>query len=404
MRFLILTQYFPPEVGAPQVRLLAMAKELQRRGHEVDVVTAMPNYPRGEVFAGYRGKWMVHEEVDGLPVTRTWIHAATGSNVSHRLLSYLSFTFSALWGCLRVPKPDFIFVEAPPLFLGVTAWLASRLRRAPYIFNVSDLWPESAVQLGIVTNRTLISFAERLERFCYRHARNVCAVTEGIRDAIAKVPKAAPVVLLPNGVDLRSFHRLPDASPEGIKPGKATFMFAGTHGYAQGLEVIVEAAQRLVLRDDIAFILIGDGPDKERVRRLAVNVPNLRFLDPVPVSSMPAYFSACRASIVPLRKLDLFKSARPSKILPSLACETAVIYAGEGETADLITIQACGLSVPPECPEKLAEAVVKLADDPALATKMGLRGRELVSAEYSWEIIVGRWLEEIIPLSPSGRG
>jgi colanic acid biosynthesis glycosyl transferase WcaI len=109
---------------------------------------------------------------------------------------------------------------------------------------------------------------------------------------------------------------------------------------------------------------------------------------------MPAYFSACRASIVPLRKLDLFKGARPSKILPSLACETAVIYAGEGETADLITTQACGLSVPPECPEKLAEAVVKLADDPALATKMGLRGRELVSAEYSWEIIVGRWLEE----------
>jgi glycosyltransferase involved in cell wall biosynthesis len=372
-----------------------MAKELRRRGHDVNVVTAMPNYPRGEVFAGYRRKWLVREEVDGVPVTRTWIHAATGSNVLNRLWGYWSFTLSAIWGCFRVPKPDLIFVESPPLFLGMTAWVVSRLRGAPYIFNVSDLWPESAVQLGIVTNRALISFAGALERFCYRHARNVCAVTEGIRDVIAKVPKASPVVLLPNGVDVQTFRRLPDASPDGIDPSKPTFMFAGTHGYAQGLDVIVEAARRLATRSDIAFVLIGDGPDKERVQRLAINLPNIRFLDPVPVSSMPAYFSACRASIVPLRKLDLFKGARPSKILPSLACKTPVIYAGEGETAALIDDRACGISVPPECPEKLADAVVKLADDESLAWKMGKRGREFVSAEYSWEGIIGRWLDEM---------
>lgn len=395
MRFLILTQYFPPEVGAPQVRLLAMAQELRRRGHEVNVVTAMPNYPRGEVFAPYRRRWLVREEVDGLPVTRMWIHAATGANVLNRLWGYWSFTLSAIWGCFRVPKPDLIFVESPPLFLGMTAWVVSRLRGAPYIFNVSDLWPESAVQLGIVTNRTLISFAEALERFCYRHARTVCAVTEGIRDTIARVPRSAPVVLLPNGVDVETFRRLPDASPDGIDPRKPTFMFAGTHGYAQGLDVIVEAARRLATRPDIAFVLIGDGPDKERVQRLAINLPNLRFLDPVPVSAMPAYFSACRASIVTLRKLDLFKGARPSKILPSLACKTPVIYAGEGETAALIDDKACGISVPPECPEKLADAVVKLADDESLAWKMGKRGREFVSAEYSWEGIIGRWLDEI---------
>jgi glycosyltransferase involved in cell wall biosynthesis len=395
LRFLLLTQYFPPEVGAPQVRLLAMAKELQRRGHQVDVVTALPNYPRGQVFEGYRGRWMVREEVDGLPVTRKWIYAATGANVARRLLSYFSFTFSAFWSCIRSPKPDLIFVESPPLFLGITAWLASRLRGAPYVFNVSDLWPESAVQLGIVTNRTLISMAEALERFCYRHARRVCAVTEGIRDVIAKVPGTAPVLLLPNGVDIQTFFHIDDAKPKGFDRGKATFMFAGTHGYAQGLEVIVEAARRLGTRTDIEFVFIGEGPDKERLRGLAKDLPNVRFLDPVPVSSMPPYFSASRASIVPLRKLDLFKGARPSKILPSLACETPVIYAGEGETAELISSRECGISVPPECPEKLAEAVTRLADDPALARKLGQSGRELVSAEYSWESIIGRWLAEM---------
>ena len=180
-----------------------------------------------------------------------------------------------------------------------------------------------------------------------------------------------------------------------VVKGIDAFMFAGTHGYAQGLDVIADAARTLVQRKDIAFIFLGDGPDKDRVKGLASDLTNVRFLDPVPVSSMPEYFSACRASIVPLRKLDLFKAARPSKILPSLACETAVIYAGEGETAELIRVRECGISVPPECPHKLADAVVRLADDAALAKNMGQRGRELVSTEFSWEGIVGRWLVEM---------
>lgn len=395
MRFLILTQYFPPEVGAPQVRLLAMAKALQRRGHEVQVVTAMPNYPRGVVFPAYKGRWSFREEVDGVPVTRTWIYPSTGSRVVKRLLSYWSFTFSALWACLRVPKPHFIFVESPPLFLGVTAWMASVVRRAPYMINVSDLWPESAVSLGIVTNRALIAMAQRLERFCYRHAIKVCAVTEGIRETIAKTPGSAPVLLLPNGVDLHVFQRHENARIEGLDEALAVFLFAGTHGYAQGLEVIVEAARRLRARPEIRFVLVGDGPEKSRIEELARDLTNVTFLDPVPVSSMPAIFSASRASIVPLRKLELFKGARPSKILPSLACETPVIYAGEGETVDLIESNQCGIAIRPECPEELADAVVKLADDPGLARLMGAQGRTLVSEKYSWESIVDRFLTEI---------
>jgi colanic acid biosynthesis glycosyl transferase WcaI len=395
LRFLILSQYFAPEVGAPQVRLLAMAKALKHRGHDVSVVTAMPNYPRGEVFPAYRGRWLVREEVEGLPVIRTWIYPATGSRVVKRLASYLSFTLSALWGCLRAPKPDYIFVESPPLFLGATAWLASKLRRAPFIFNVSDLWPESAVSLGIVTNRGMIALAQSLERFSYRHAFRVCAVTNGIRETIAAVPGTAPVLLLPNGVDVNTFHHVEPAHIKGVDDAEIAFTFAGTHGYAQGLEVIVDAARRLIGRHDIRFVLVGDGPEKARIRGLARDLPNITFLDTVPVSAMPEIFSASRASIVPLRKLDLFKGARPSKILPSLACETAVIYAGEGETAELIEGNQCGIAVAPECPEKLADAVVKLANDPALAGRLGKQGRRLVSEQYSWETIVGRWLTEL---------
>jgi colanic acid biosynthesis glycosyl transferase WcaI len=395
LRFLILTQYFPPEVGAPQVRLLAIAKELQRRGHKVDVVTAMPNYPTGKVFPAYRGRWIVREDVDGLPVTRTWIYAASGSRIRARLFGYFSFAVTSLAGCLRIPRPDLIFVESPPLFLGFTAWLASRLRRTRYVFNVSDLWPESAVQLGIITNRTLIAMAEALERFCYRRSHRVCAVTDSIRDRISTVPGAAPVLLLPNGTDLHIFRKISNAAPNGLAPGEVTFLFAGTHGYAQGLDVILEAAALMRQRVEIRFLLVGDGPEKPRLRKAAAALANVSFLDSMPVTAMPELYSACRASIVPLRKVDLFKGARPSKILPSLACETPVIYAGEGETAELIKDSACGLVVAPECPEELAAAVTKLAGDQALARRLGKNGRRLVESRFSWENIVGRWLEEM---------
>jgi colanic acid biosynthesis glycosyl transferase WcaI len=372
-----------------------MARELQRRGHQVDIVTAMPNYPKGEIFPGYRNRWLMRETVEGLPVTRTWIHAASGSRFVSRLAGYLSFAASSLPACLRARSPDLIFVESPPLFLGFTAWLASRLRRTRYIFNVSDLWPESAVQLGMVRNRTLIAAAQALERFCYRKAHRVCAVTEGIRDQIATVPGSAPVLLLPNGADLRAFHRIAKPAPAGIVAGAATFMYAGTHGYAQGLDVVLDAARQLQDRGDIRFLFVGDGPEKPRLQEAGESLTNVTFLDPVPASAMPELFSACRASIVPLRKLELFKGARPSKILPSLACETPVIYAGEGETAELIQKSSSGLVVTPECPRELAEALVKLAEDPALARRLGKSGRRLVEARFSWEAIVGRWLDEI---------
>ena len=373
-----------------------MAKELQARGHDVRVVTAMPNYPRGEVFPAYRGRTLMHEEIDGLPVTRTWIYPATGHKVLKRLLNYWSFTLSAWLGTLRGPRPDFIFVESPPLFLGVSAWVTSALRRKPFIFNVSDLWPESAISLGIVTNKLLISLARRLERFCYRHAFRVCAVTEGIRGAIAAVPGSAPVLLFPNGVDTDAFKRIEGSTVAGMPDSdEAVFVFAGTHGFAQGLDVIVDAADRLKARRDIRFVLVGDGPDKARIQDLARQLPNVTFLDPVPLAAMPSIFSASRASIVPLRKLELFKSARPSKILPSLACETPVIYSGEGETVELIEQNECGIAVAPECAEELAQAVVRLTDDAALARRMGANGRRLVVNSYGWPAVVDRWLNEI---------
>ncbi len=396
-RFLILTQHFPPEVGAAQIRLHAFAKQLQANGHEVRVVTAMPNYPRGEVFPEYRGKQRMSEELDGLRVTRTWIIPATGRNVVKRLLSYFSFAISSFPACMREPRPDFIFVESPPLFLGLTAYACSRLRRVPFILNISDLWPASARELGIVRNRTLLWFGERLERFLYRKAYRITGQTDGIRTYIAAIVGPEKVTVLYNGVNISDFKPNASATVPWIAPNEIPFLYAGTLGYAHCWDVILEAAALLRARSDIVFLLVGDGPEKARMveHALKEQLDNIRFVERQPVTEMPALFASCRATVVPLRKGELFKSTRPSKIFPSLACERPVIFSGEGESAHLLLEHRCGLVVPPENGREFADAVKRLADNPGEARDLGRRGRALVEREYGWDTLVATWLREL---------
>jgi glycosyltransferase involved in cell wall biosynthesis len=357
----------------------------------------MPNYPRGEVFPEYRGRWLVREDMDGLLVTRTWIYPATGRHVLKRLVSYFSFAISSLPVCMREPKPDYIFIESPPLFLGGTAYICSRLRGVKFILNVSDLWPASAKELGIVRSRSLLWFGERLERFLYRKAYRITAQTDGIRSHVAAIVGDEKVMLLYNGVDTSDFTPQASATVPWVHPHETAFLYAGTLGYAHCWDVILEAAEILRPRTDIVFLLVGDGPEKarlveqSRIRKL----DNIRFVERRPVIEMPALFASCRATVVPLRKGELFKGTRPSKIFPALACESAVIFSGEGESARLLLENRCGIVVPPENGTEFAAAVLRLADHPDEAHELGRRGRALVEREYGWDTLVGAWLQEL---------
>ena len=406
-KFLILTQYFPPEAGAAQIRLWALARELRRRDHDVRVVTAMPNYPRGEVFPAYRRRWRVRETMEGIAVTRTWIYPASRGTLA-RLANYWSFALTSISACMREPRPDYIFVESPPLFLGVTGVLVSWLRRVPLIFNVSDLWPESARALGVIRNRSLLWLADRLEVFLYHKAYRVSGQTDGIRDHVLRFVPKDRFLTLYNGVDTTEFHRIDDARVPWLEPGEKGFVFAGVFGHAQDLDTVLDAAKLLRDRRDIVFLLVGDGPTRDSVvsRATEAGLGNMRFVESQPVGAMPAIFSAARASLAPLRKTELFKASRPSKIFASMACETPVIFSGEGETARLLDEHRCGIVVPPESPEELAAAVLRLADDPAHARNLGLRGRELMERQFAWGAIVEDWLEQLqgkLPVRDSAR-
>jgi glycosyltransferase involved in cell wall biosynthesis len=264
MKILLLTQYFPPEKGAAQVRLWELAKGLKNEGHEVTVVTAFPNHPAGIIPPEYRGKRFAREEIEGIKVLRTWIYPVKRGRFWLRLLNYFSFVFSSLYGILRCGRQDLIVVESPPLFIGFSAIFASLIKKAPYIFNVSDLWPESAVQLGLVSNKYLIRMSEWLEGYFYRKAFKLSAQTRGIVDGLKKKGVAAEDILfLPNGVDTDLFRpREKDKELEAQLQvqGKKIILYAGTMGYAHGIETALQAADILRKEENIPFFLSETAP------------------------------------------------------------------------------------------------------------------------------------------------
>ncbi len=402
MRFLILTQYFPPEHGAPQVRLAAFARQLRRLGHEVEVATAMPNYPTGRIFEEYRGAWYRREDWEGIPVHRVWAYASLGAGFK-RLVNYASFTATALVALLRARRPDYLFVESPPLFLSLPAMLVAAGWRVPVIFNVADLWPDHIREMGHLKDGAVLRAAERLERWTYRRSTFVNAVTEGIRTTLIEhkgVP-ADKVLLLVNGVDTETFHPGPP-EPGLVRElgwdGKRVFLYAGTLGFSQGLTVALDAMEALRERaPDVLLAFIGDGSERKVLEAAAHDrgLANVRFYDPRPPEYIARLYRCVAAGFASLKDLPLFDGARPSKILPAMASGKPVVYSGAGEGARLIERAGAGLTVRPADPAALADAIFRLAADPALASRLGAGGRRFVEAELSWPALVANWLDAL---------
>lgn len=398
--WLILTQYYPPEMGAPQIRLRCFVRELLRHGKEVRVLTGMPNYPAGRILDMYRGRLFSCEKIDGVPVKRTWVYAATGKSGVARFLNYCTLALTSLPVVLFGQRPDVIFVEAQPLPLGIVALLMKFLRGVPYIYNVPDLQVDVARQLGFIRNKHLLWLAERLEILLSRNAWKVSTVTHRFMDYFESrgIPKNR-ITFLPNGADtdvLRPSEPSPAYLSEWHVQDKKVFVYAGTHAYYHGLDTLINAAE--ILKNDpvIRIVMVGDGPERERLRSLA----RQKQLDNVIFGSAPyektteLYSIAC-ASVATLRDLPVAKGMRLSKVFPALSCGVPVIYSGMGEAAELLVQNDCGIATPPEDPVALAEAMSSLAHDPARRRTLAINGRRFVQKTYSWAAIVESWLQQL---------
>jgi colanic acid biosynthesis glycosyl transferase WcaI len=411
LKILVLAQYFAPEIGASQVRVASFCREVAEAGHSVEIVTAMPHHPAGRIFPEYQGKFYRRENWEGLTVHRVWLYAANSSNFK-RLLNYASFCLACLFGLARASRPDYIFVDSPPLFLGVPGWIAAKIWRVPLLFNVADLWPDSVRDLGIMSDGLLVKMAYRLERWIYRHATSVTAVTEGIRAALLGSKRLPPekVMFLPNGVDTKLFK--PSPPDEKLKQslglaGKKIVLYAGNHGYAGAVEQVLYAANCLRDEPSLHFLLIGEGPEKRKLIELAtsLNLSNVTFHDQVPLAVMPSFLCISDLAVVTLRKSQVMAGARPAKSFVMMAGGKPIVLSAEGEAARLIEAAGSGMVVPPEDYEAIAGAIRELLHDPERASQLGANGRRFVVSNFQWSSLVRNWLAQLsnISVSPAGR-
>lgn len=412
MKLLILTQYFPPEVGAPQNRLFELAVRLQKLGVDVTVLTAMPNYPQMEVYEAYKGKSYVYEEMEGLKVHRSSIFVSKNKSVTHRLRNYFSFVWSSYRASSKIHGNfDFLMCESPPLFLGYSAMRIARKKKAKLIFNVSDLWPESAEKLGVVSNQYLLKLAYNLEEKLYRKSVLVTGQTQGICSNIKQRFPEVQTYWLPNGVDLNYYDpRKITKSDWREKNGFSDFdficLYAGIIGIAQGLEIILQAACNFKNDQRIKFVLMGSGPEKDKLQRMKndLQLTNVFFLDAVTKKEMPFVLKSINAAIIPLKKLDLFLGAIPSKIFENLAMEVPILLGVDGEARELFINQGnCGLFFEPGNAHDLTSAITRISLNHEQSAELGRNGRVYVNRYFNRENIAAGLYNKLRQLLPVGK-
>lgn len=407
IKLLILTQYFPPEVGAPQNRLFELAVRLKNKGVDVNILTAMPNYPKMEIQKEYQGKKYVHEETEGLKIHRSWIYVSKSKGIIKRLLNYFSFVFSSAWyGKRKTGAFDFVLCESPPLFLGYSALYLAKRKKAKLIFNVSDLWPESAEKLGVVTNSSMLKMAYNLEEKLYKASVLVSGQTQGICENINQRFPQVNTYWLPNGVDMNYYNPQQITADDfrtknNISENDFVFLYAGIIGLAQGLEIILEAAKAVKDKPHLKFVLLGNGPEKPKLidMQKQYGLSNVVFIDFVPKSQMPQVLKSVNAAIIPLKKLDLFKGAIPSKIFESLAMELPVLLGVDGEARELFINKGnCGIYFEPENVSELVNAIVSISTDKEKAKQLGMNGRNYVNQNFNRDTIAAKFYEQLVKL------
>jgi colanic acid biosynthesis glycosyl transferase WcaI len=403
MRILYLSQYFPPEIGATQTRAYEMARHLVSAGHGVTVLTEVPNHPSGIIPPEYRGKLYERTEMEGIEVIRVWVKASPEKTFSTRMLFYITYMIdAALTGLLLARGPfDVIYATSPPLFVGGAALALSYVRRVPLVFEVRDLWPESAVALGEMTHSRAVTLAGKLEEMCYNRARCVVVVTEGIRRRLQERGFGAKLALIPNGANTDLFR--PDLQAgaalraELELSDKFLVVYAGIHGVAQGLETVLDTAQKFRAVPDVHFLLVGEGPRKADLLELRnrLELDNVTMIAERPRPEIPAFLSAADVALVPLRKLKLFEGAVPSKMFDAWACGCPVLLSIDGEARRLLEIAEAGVFVEPENATQMAQAILQLKNDPDRLRRYGENGRRFVEANYSRQRLAVR-LEELL--------
>ena len=400
MHIIYLCQYFVPEPAAPSTRVADLSRAWVQAGHNVTVLTGMPNHPTGIVPEEYRGRLMAREHLDGITVLRNWLYATPNQGFTKKTLSHLSFMLSAvLLGLPRLGHADVLIVSSPTFFSVFAALLISRLRRIPFVFEVRDLWPAVFVDLGVITNQSLIKLLEFWEMFLYRRAARVVTVTESFRRVlIERGSPAQKVVTISNGANVDFFY--PGERDNAVRREHGLgdgflVSYLGAHGISHGVETVLRAAEILHDRHDITFVLAGEGAMKTHLLALkeTMGLQNVLMLPAQPKERMPDFYRASDVCLVPLRDIPLFETFVPSKMFEILACGIPIVGAVRGEAREILTRSGAARLVAPESAEELAGAIEWIQAHPRERARMGSAGREFVCAHYDWGGLAGQYAQ-----------
>jgi len=382
MRVLFLSHYFPPEGNAPASRTFENCRRWVRQGHDVTVVTGAPNHPNGIVYDGYENRWRRRERIEGIEVIRVKTYVAANKGTVLRIFNYLSYMLSASLASLEVGAPDVIIATSPQFFCGWAGVIASRLHRVPLLLEIRDIWPESIAAVNAIRSQRVMKTLERLELEMYASAQHIVTVGEGYRRCLHDKGVADErISVVMNGIDREIFRPLPPDLELRGKLGvgdRFVVSYSGTIGMACGLDVVLRAAETFQRkgRDDIVFLLVGDGAVREELQaeaeRLALD--NVIFAGRQDKSLMPSFLAISGASLVHLKKTDLFTTVMPSKIFEAFGMARPIIIGVPGEAGDLVERAGAGVAIEPEDDGQLVDAVERLAGDPALCERLGRAG------------------------------
>jgi len=397
VKILYVSQYFPPEMGAPAARAAELSRHWARMGHNVTVLTGFPNHPTGIVPPEWRSRLRRlrdSEVIDGVQVERTWLRALPNRKAHERIRNYVSFAFSAAFTGLTLPKQDVIIATSPQLLCALAGWWIAWAMRRPFVFEVRDLWPESLAAVGAggegsLLHRTLGAIAG----FLYRRADRIVVVTAAFKDHLVEhwqVP-AEKISVVENGVETDLFR--PDPAAADIRKqlhleDRFLICYIGTMGMAHGLETLIAAAEEMQTKlPKATFLLIGEGAEKQHIVDLAATrrLTNVQFLGQQARERIPAYISAADVCLVLLKKTELFKTVIPTKLLEYMACARPVIVAIDGQSRQIVEEAHAGVFIPPEDSEALVRAICELEQYPAKRNEMGINGREYIVSRLSRE-------------------
>ena len=383
MRVIVLSQHYPPESGGAQNRIHSLVAALISGGHDVVVITAVPNHPDGVVHSGYRGRARFVEMRDGARVVYVWMFTSSTGGALSRVVGYGSYVAMSFVASLSERGPvDVVLGSSPPLTVGIAAWLVARTKRAPYVFDVRDLWPDVAIAMGELRGRFAIRLTRGIERFIYRRAAAITAVTKAFVDVIAgRTDRRKTVMLVRNGsslVGVASENRAVPLRQEVASDGELLVGYVGQLGLAQSLDHVLDAAETLQ-DDDVAchFVFVGSGPREAHLRQEVERrgMRNVSMIGRVPQGEAVAWMQACDVLLATLAPDPVYESFVPSKIYDAMALGRPVLLSVPGESRSIVEDAGAGWYYEPGDAHSLVDLVRSLVDHPDVIPPAGEAGR-----------------------------